>query len=330
MDTLKQVEKKPMYPRKSPARQWDRDWSKSEYLNNDANVEGLIKFIVDLEREGSLNHTYEVTTPAWKKFLKDGGANDSAKIEPYHDKKGSLRQKVYLTLRSLSDAKRNYYWPSPAIADEDDFEDAGEEHAYDLANNDQILRQLSKAIKNPSNGDDAFEQAIRILDWGKTYRGSIGWLLSQHKDGELISKIKEAVSILDADTWSATNGFCDGRLRMDSGLTKVFSLASEKSVIYDSRVAAGLGLLVRKYLKRANKTSVPLSLQFVRSSIKRRNPSVDDLKFPLRPARNATPAHACSNLLANWLIEGIVGELNNDWGHRTVEASFFMIGYAVA
>jgi len=122
-------------------------------------------------------------------------------------------------------------------------------------------------------------------------------------------------------------------LRMDSGLTKIYALASEKSIIYDDRVGAALGLLSRKYLESINETEVPPELKFMRSNKSERNPSTTVFRFPSRPVKSKKsnaplfPRQAYSNLMANWIVTKLASELK--WSRHQVEAALFMIGYRV-
>lgn len=199
------------------------------------------------------------------------------------------------------------------------------------------MRTLSQEIKyalQSNNAKDVFIQCIKILDWGQVYRGSVSWVLERYENGTLVDDIRYAVQILDGDEWPASNGFIDGSIRMDSGLTKIYSLASEHSIIYDDRVGGALAFLAREYLSSHEIKEVPPELQFMRGRDKSRNPSRGTLIFPGRPVRGKEdeplfPQHAYSNLLANWLVAELVDRLGSAWSARKVEAALFMIGYQV-
>jgi hypothetical protein len=258
---------------------------------------------------------------------------------------------------SLRDAYETYYWPTNSLVpvtgeatdEAGDDEEEGEELAaitFDRESNSTRLAELRGLITkglNDSNAERTFIAAMKILDWGQVYKGSVGWLIQKHENNALVTDVKRAVAILDGDQLSATDAFGAMGLRMDSGLTKVYSLASKHSIIYDDRVGAALGLIVIQFLKaypehqhKAKKDKVPEELKFMRSATASRNPSCAAEGFKL-PSKRGGALHAQSNLMANWIMYRIAGELPILWDKhdvtdklRAMESAFFMLGYRVA
>jgi len=289
------------------------DFKKKGYLETD-HVKGILAFIGGIDSTEKLEHTYTVEFPAWRKVLREKYGNDK------------------LTLRSVSHAFEEYFWPVRGESDDD----ASNSKETDYAANNVLLEELSVSIRNGlDKGDECavFFHCIKILDWGNVYRGAVRWVVERYEGRTLCRDIRRGRDILDGEEMSGLQEFANGELRMDSGLTKVYALASKSSIIYDDRVGAGLGLLAKMYLKSKNISKVPPELNFMHGRDKSRNPSEATLRFMGR-GKNPSAPHAHSNLMANWLVSAIAERLNqNDdgisWDRRKVEAALFMIGYSV-
>ena len=131
---------------------------------------------------------------------------------------------------------------------------------------------------------------------------------------------------------------------MNSGFTKIYSLCIDDFIIYDGRVGAALGLLVRKYCEEKGLEDVPETLVFAwgkgkgnnskADSKNRRDPSAGRYIFP--QLSNNPRRHTESNIRANWLLQSIVDRTTSKFSFldkaarlRALEASLFMIGYCV-
>ena len=133
-------------------------------------------------------------------------------------------------------------------------------------------------------------------------------------------------------------------LQMNAGFTKIYSCLAKNFIMYDSRVGAALGLLVRKYHEVAQLSNdIDPSLNFPWSegagenkdngSAGRRDPSSQRYKFQ-KMGTNAVARYTIWNVRANWIVETLVPQLDlteQDGvpAHRQVEAALFMIGYDV-
>lgn len=287
-----------------------KEWNKTEYLK-EKHVIGLVNYICNLESAdgGGLAHEYEIK---WTRHIKAKGGVSTLRID------------------SLSNAFEEYFWPA---IDSDYIGPA----KTDFKSNESILMLLSKSLKDSLNAkkpEALFIECIKILDWGQVYKGSISWIVNQYEMGRLHNSISTASEILAGDEMSCLAKFESGQLRIDSGLTKIYALASDNSIIYDDRVGAALGLLAKRYLESQEQhncsiTGTPDELDFMPGRDKTRNPSTSILKFGKRE-NNSSYIHARSNLLANWLVGTVAERLGDSWDRRKVEAALFMIGYRVS
>jgi len=109
-------------------------------------------------------------------------------------------------------------------------------------------------------------------------------------------------------------------------------------VIYDSRVGAALGLLIRNFLTDKNILEIPNELKFAYGKARptkgdksdKRNPSNENFKFP--SLRNNDKFHTLNNIRANWLLKDIADKSafkNESSPIRALKAALFMIGYSV-
>lgn len=302
-----------------------------------SSVSAFVQYLVGLVRgQRKLDHAYVVKSKAWNAHLKQGQKSK-------HD--------VQLALPLFAAAFDQYYWLAPDEDDGDGDDDCrksrGAADRVSYGANKIVLDRLSKDLQTALDEADSnatFLACIKILDWGQVYRGSVRWILQQHDKDRLVKAILTGRDVLNGDSLDSVALFDGETLRMDSGLTKIYSLAGEKSIIYDDRVGAALGLLVRKFLEDEQGRShclpepskkrgiVPEPLRFMRSGqkSKTRNPSNGPLKFPARGSKPSL-THARSNLLANWIIGEVARECQQDkWTMREIEAALFMIGYDVS
>lgn len=248
-------------------------------------------------------HSYEVEFKAWRKEI------------------GKRRWHCV----SLLDAKRQYWWHGGFEA------------------NSKILSELSKSLRGALENkceSDILYWSMRILEWGEVYKGSVGYILNRYRDGALGESILAAVAILEGEAYGAEK-FDQKQLRMDSGLTKLYSLASDRSVIMDSRVAAALSLvatrvLETKSLPMARKLNAFACGKSVSSEKKRSH--IGGVKIFSPYLKPTNQAHY--NLVTNWIIgEAILeaaersDELHEMWKadddsglFRAIEASLFMVG----
>ncbi len=302
--------------------------NKQEYLQ-DEHVKGFLTYFYKIvSGEHGLNHGYSIDHAEWKKWATGNNYLSEGRIAYY--KWGDLLPK--------------YFWAGGGYKD-----------------NSDVLDKLSTSMKNalilsPEQPDKVLIESIRILDWGQTYKGTVSWLIYQYDKGELIDRLNKAIEILVGDEWGEaerlkfrSKGFV---LRMDSGLTKIYSLASTRSIIYDGRVAAAMALLVVYYLDSIGMEKpdeIPANLNFAVDKTQKNNKRAPQYIFHGVKSiqfrnKNKNAHHAESNIWANWILQSIVDRVKDnrisksvfltstqdkDFDHRCLrelEAALFMMG----
>lgn len=125
---------------------------------------------------------------------------------------------------------------------------------------------------------------------------------------------------------------------MNAGFTKYYALACDDVIIYDGRVGAALGLLVRKFCLQNGLSCVPDELSFMWGSQTGENPLPrDPSQGPYRfPKLNGQQPHRWAewNIKANWVLVKAQHVAGAAWCHSTlsdglrrIEAALFTIGY---
>lgn len=136
-----------------------------------------------------------------------------------------------------------------------------------------------------------------------------------------------------------SNEFAIPGLHMNSGFTKVYSLCAETFYIYDGRLGAALGWLVRQFCEASGLLEIPLELRFAwgrgrGDNPARRNPSTPQFRFPELGSNRER--HLENNIRANWLIERISDTTESRFQKipkkmrgRALESALFMVGYEI-
>lgn len=168
-----------------------------------------------------------------------------------------------------------------------------------------------------------------ILQWGGVVRRNLETIYMMENHFEYFKHVKR---LLDSPDLSLSDNF-EG-IHMNSGFTKIYAMLVDDFMIYDSRVGAALGWLVRLFLEENKIHYVPVALRFAygvaRSTNLNRNPSSDVHKFPV--LRNDPVFHMKNNLRANWLCSELANRsrFNEEPnGLRALESALFMIGYHI-
>jgi hypothetical protein len=232
---------------------------------------------------------------------------------------------------SLPDAKIKYDWHG------------------DYQTTAKKLRRFSAGLQasvKSKNQNEAFYWAMCILDWGGVQK-SMHHVIRKYDSGLLCQSIKDSCSIMVGENYDLRR-FDGADLFIDSGLTKIISLASDRSIILDSRVVAGMFLLATKIF--TNRELSVLEKQFIfiggkstskSAPSKRRETTQYKSEFVLEPIRNKVfPLQAHVNLVSNWILQTAIeiakhkvdSSLSKLWDSseedlpRSVEAALFMIG----
>lgn len=250
------------------------------------------------------------------------------------------RHRKSISFNSIYDAYEKYRWIHPAI----ERLNASKGHTFET--NFQALTalqdELIKSIKEENN-EHTCRAAIDVMRWGGVSNGNVIWLNANRS--ELVNILRRVRDALNTGE-TQNNALTETNLRFNAGMTKVYSLLADDFIIYDSRVAAALGLAVTKYVNSGNEMidelyfpcSPAKESQNARRP-KNRNPSrIGDLKFP---KLNSGPKHVEWNLKASWILKAVVDLDKTKAGNfsqvsqtknlglslRALEAALFMIGY---
>lgn len=242
-----------------------------------------------------------------------------------------------------------------------------------LTDNSRVLVELQTRLRKSWRAcqeHDAVSACRLILQWGGVYdRGRKGDRNCdrleeiRRRPGRLLTYLDRCASLLAKHDNFATPASSLDHLYCNAGFTKIYALLIDDFVIYDSRVAAALGMLVARFAAtaaadtfvscatRPGSRCVPPLLRFMRmpatdyvakKAPHRRNPSNRDLRFPSRSTGKAGDAqHFLHNLRASWLLAEVMNLPEARLWHETaallsirptrlLEAALFMVGYELA
>lgn len=237
---------------------------------------------------------------------------------------------------SLFGAYESYHWSFPGNAR------LGYNTGTCSASNAKALEALRQEFIVAGTDDTlVLQAAIDVMAWGGVTARNVEWLKANKVGlGRMIQGVQ--IALLQKDPHAPT--LRSKALRFNAGMTKVYSLICPDFVIYDSRVAAALGLLVVRYCEAKGLSQVPDALCFPWSSAKesenapspkRRNPSTGTLQFK---RLRAGAHHALWNMRANWVLSQVIahGAASQSPFHqidapanalRGLEQALFMMGY---
>lgn len=240
------------------------------------------------------------------------------------------------TCSNLYDAYAAYSWNHPG----------NKRLAYNpgssSSSNDNALEALRADLIAAGTNDAKMLQAMMdVMAWGGVSARNESWL-KKNQVGLALMVNTVAVALAKNDPNSPT--VTSKALRFNSGMTKVYSLLCENFVIYDSRVAAALGMLVVRYCRAKGLDYVPSALNFpwaaakesaTTTSPKCRNPSTGAFQFSrLRSGSH----HARWNMHASWVLSQAVNhhlssnspfrkDKTSAQALRDLEKALFSIGY---
>jgi hypothetical protein len=206
------------------------------------------------------------------------------------------------------------------------------------------------AAEDSESGLELARAACRkVMEWGfgqgtRASESNVAWAMGL--DASLVRVLRNGreallsdapdLSIFGRDPEPSTHWS-----KMNSGWTKYFSFALPAHVIYDSRVGAALGHLVRTYLEglepKSRVDSVPASLAFRwapgQGEKNVRDPSSGPYTFArLSGGPSGSREWARVNIQANWILAAAIEKAAVAWcsgpdGFRRVEGALFMLGY---
>lgn len=214
--------------------------------------------------------------------------------------------------------------------------------------------KLRNAIKN--NDSDACKSlCIEILKWGGVDKDNIAQNIKKLDDdlaGYLLA-VKNFLNSPSLDSeiefeYQSKNGEVYS-LNLDSGTTKIYSLIAKNFIIYDSRVGAALGMLVREWSQESSVNHlIPKELMFTWGgaikkvngiNIETRNPNNGVRPAMLNFGRASSLKRFSDNVQSSWLLSKLL-ENDNRCGKfidipkesriHAFESALFMLGYAVS
>ncbi len=235
------------------------------------------------------------------------------------------------------------------------------------------LRQCLEVAINYNQPSSCLSCCKEILNWGigtdeRIRQRRIASDIRNVVNENLHNYLREVMNYFGNPHLTTTSSFKYGninRLQMDSGTTKIFSLVCDNFVIYDGRVGAALGYLVRCWALDV-KQQVPTCLRFRWGGSDTRNsrtlPIVEQKRNPNPIVQNS--AHTLQrnghsifprigprtnrlqwNIYANWLCQELLRRdgkrpveeqsrfstniANGGTRLHAFEAALFMIGYCV-
>jgi len=193
---------------------------------------------------------------------------------------------------------------------------------------------LAKAIEQ-RNEQDCERTCYEILKWGGVLRGNCDRIA--HHSPNLCSYLQYVKERLSIDMTS--DAYYQKEIEITAGFSKIYSAYIKDFIIYDSRVAAALGLLVRTFCEQSGISTIPYELCFawtVGRSSGVRNPSLGSLIFPQLKIYKPED-YLENNIRANWLVSAIAdittskfSLIDRDNRPRAIEQALFMIGYDVS
>lgn len=208
--------------------------------------------------------------------------------------------------------------------------------------NGLALAALCQDLADANHEDSLIlRAAVDVMRWGGVTARNESWLCANELGlGRMVQEVQAAIDAGNTESLVLRSK----ALRFNSGMTKVYSLLCKDFIIYDSRVAAGLGWLVVKYCQAHNLFKVPEALCFPWAAAKEsdtalvpkhRNPGIGGLKFKgLRSGHH----HATWNMRASWVLGSVLTHPSAAGSRfhsvstpneplRALEAALFMIGY---
>ncbi len=280
-----------------------------------------------------MNKQEYLHTTVVKEFIEWIIPRISGEVEFFHQYENSRNKKLW-NCSSIFNAYENYNWRFNCHVP-----NVGKTSGNSFHESEKVLALIEEGLKlsiQDNNHQNLLEYSSSILEWGGVKRSNYDRL--KEMEESIISYYKTSIERLNPETVDTKDDFSG--LIMNSGFTKIYSLLIDNFVIYDSRVGAALGLLIKKFLEENNIAKIPEELKFAYGNARptkndkgqqnRRNPSNDKYIFPV--LSNNDKKHIINNLYANWLLKEISERSifkNELTSIRALESALFMIGYSV-
>lgn len=202
------------------------------------------------------------------------------------------------------------------------------------------LAKLFRESIHENNTKLARECAFRVLDWGGVQRGNRERIMGMGE--KICNYFKDVKNRLDLTTVCLSK---NDAVHISSGFTKIYFLLIDNFIMYDGRVGAALGLLVREFCREKGLNQVPRAIEFSFGSGRgasgeenRRDPSRGQYWFPEFSSNRHR--HLQDNIKASWLLKSVADTTRSRFGALTqdpplnkrltaLQSALFMIGYDV-
>jgi len=276
-----------------------------------------------------MNKTTYTTEPKVQEFIKFFADKICGKFEHSY----FVRQTGEVwSCKNIKDAALNYRWP---------WRGSTNQLCCSVVALQSYQSALLAALKK-GNAAKLKDSSIDVFRWGGVLNGNKNRVTTH--ESNLSFNYNETISELRL-------GGDDSKLgkvwNMNAGFSKIYSLLSARMIMYDSRVGAALGYLVRKCAIHNKWSSIPNELLFPfappRNSATAVNPlnrdpgSFHGVSFPSFSGQHGL--QSIFMLRASWIIDAVINEVKcikeSDLKcgkieipkHRFIEAGLFMIGY---
>ena len=211
-----------------------------------------------------------------------------------------------------------------------------------FAKDEAMRREMHAALEHCERAEGSLERRLaelellfvstKTLSLDQVYEGAFPFLIHQAETGLLSTNLRLAAALIDGAA-EEVSAFDDKPYRSDCAMTKVYAVINQRTLAYDDRLGAALGLLCRRHLEREGERRLPDRLAFMvgDQDNSHRNPSGNGFRFgDKRPGRE----HARWNIRANWIITRVVEDpaVVAVMGGtrleriRRLEAALFMLG----
>ena len=207
----------------------------------------------------------------------------------------------------------------------------------------EFLTRLAKAFRESVRINDIVlsrKCSFSMLKWGGVERGNQERINGMGED--VCAHFRDIQEQLDLSSvrLSKNHG-----IHINSGFTKLYFLLIDDFMMYDGRVGAAMGLMVRKFCEENDLYQIPRLLQFSYGpgresggSSNRRDPSLGGYqfsKFSFNPRR-----HLQDNIKASWLLKAVADNTKSRFSRlpqdlplnerlTALQSALFMIGYDV-
>ena len=258
-----------------------------------------------------------------------------------------LKTKKKWKCNSIFNAFENYEWSFKYLDSVDNAKVSGNTFEESCIYMDKLSIGLRESVDS-KNEELCHFYCLAILEWGgrRVFNGNKSKIEELYLENRLTKYFEKMKSFLNPKTFDTThlNNTKDiGKFYMNSGFTKIYSLLLNDFIIYDGRVGAALGLLVRQFCIENEIPHIPSSLLFAygdagktksATGLNRRDPSCELYQF--QNLRSNSDRHIENNQKANWLLREVLNnskskfkDLEEKRQLRAFEAALFMIGYDV-